>query len=420
LPNTNSHATVQRLTLDEAKARVVANSKLLGLAALNVEGKGYATRAMRASYFPQVIGTSVYFRFNDDLGHVLTTPGRTISGPRGRPIAGIPALTIEVPVINENTEFTTIAAVQPITALLKVRQGVKAAIADEQIAQAQLDKGRRELLSGTEQLFWGLLAVGRIRTGAAAAVAGAEMIAKAPGAPVEVRLALAEARQALQKVEAQLADLQEQMNLLLDQPPCTALELVEPPFPVSPLKCADEAVGLALAASPEVREAVQNVLKAQAGLAANKVDYLPNVAVVGGYANQTMASYIQQDIGYVGVTASYTFVDWGKRRNTIRGSQNLIALASLKVQTTEDEVRQKTLKAFRELQQTHAAIGAAQAMVQLRKEAEKKETTPAALTNPGPLLAASKASLEAEIELIKANLAYRTAYVELMALLGHQ
>lgn len=411
---------VQRLTLDEAKERVVANSKLLALAAMNVQGKGYATKAMRAQYFPQVIGNSVYFHFNDNLGTVVTTPGRTVTGPLGRPLAGIPALSIDVPVYNQDSEFTTIAAVQPLTALLKVRQGVKAAVADEQIAQAQLDKGRRELLSGTEQLFWGLLAVQRIRAGAAEAVAGAEMLAKAPGAPVELRLALAEARQALQQAEAQLADLQEQMNLLLDQPPCTVLELVEPPFSVAPVKCADEAVGLALACSPEIREAEQNVVKAKAGLAANKVDYLPNVAIVGGYANQTVQSYVQQDIGYIGVMGSYTFVDWGKRRNTIRESENLIALASLKVQTTEDEVRQKTLKAFRTYQQSHAAISAAQEMVALRKEVVKKATTPEALTNPGPLLEASKKSLEAEVDFIKADLAYRTAYVELMALICNQ
>jgi outer membrane protein TolC len=408
---------IQRLTLDEAKERVVANSKLLTLAALNVEGKGYATKAMRAQYFPQVIGSSVYFHFNDELGQVLTTPGRTLTGPLGRVSLGIPATSVDVPVLNQDSEFTTVAAVQPITALLKVRQGVKAAVADEQIAQAQLDKGRRELLSGTEQLFWGLLSVQRIRAGAAQAVGGAEMLAKTPGAPVEVRLALAEGRQALQKVEAQLADLQEQMNLLLDQPPCTVLELVEPAFPVATVKCADEAVSLALACSPEIREAEQNVVKAQAGLAANKVDYLPSIAIVGGYANQTGASYVQQDIGYLGVTGSYTFFDWGKRRNTIRGSENLIALANLKVQTTEDEVRQKTLKAFRVYQESHAAIYAAQEMVQLRKEVVKIATTPEALTNPGPLLEASKKSMEAEIDFIKADLAYRIAYVELMALI---
>jgi outer membrane protein TolC len=321
-----------------------------------------------------------------------------------------------VPFLNQDTEFSTVAAVQPLTALLKVHQGVKAAVADEQIAQAQMDKGRRELLSGTEQLFWGLLATQRIRAGANEAVVGAEMLAKAPGATLEVRLALAEARQGLQKVDAQLADLQEQLNLLMDQPPCTVLELVEPAFPAATVKCSDEAVSLAIACSPEIREAQQNLLKAEAGLAANKVDYLPNVAIVGGYANQTGANYVQQDIGFVGVMANYTFVDWGKRRNTIRGSKNLIALANMKVQTTEDEVRQKALKAFRQYQESAAAINSAKEMVQLRKEALKKATTPDAMANPGPLLEASKKSMEAEIDFVKADLAYRMAYVELMAL----
>src|SRR5262249_57177446 len=50
---------VTRLTLDEVKQRVLANNKLLNLAALNVQSKGYATRAMQASYFPQIIGNVV-------------------------------------------------------------------------------------------------------------------------------------------------------------------------------------------------------------------------------------------------------------------------------------------------------------------------------------------------------------------------
>jgi outer membrane protein TolC len=409
---------VVHLTLDEAKQRVLANSKLLALAATNVEGKEFATRALRANYFPQIVGYAVYFRFNDDLGTVLTTPGRTVTGPKGMPLANLPSVTINLPVLNQNTTFTTLAAVQPLTALLKVRAGVKAARADEEIAQAQLDKGRRELLSGTEQLYWGLLAVQRIRAGAAEAVQGAEALAKAPAAPVEVRLALAEARQGLQQVDNQLADLQEQMDLLLDLPPCTTLELVEPPVPTPPVTCADEAVQRALASSPDVREAELNVVRARAAVCAAKVDYLPNVLIMGGYANQTFADYIQPNIGYVGVQGSYTFVDWGKRRNTIRGAENTVALANLKVRTTQDDVRKKTLKAFRDLEQTQAAIQTAQEMVVLRTEVVKKATTPAALTNPGPLLEAGKKIGEAKVDLVKAELAYRTAYAELMALLG--
>src|SRR6516225_3035391 len=56
-----------RLTLDEVKQRVLADNKLLQLAGLNVQSKGYAARAVQANYFPQIIGHSVYLHFNDDL-----------------------------------------------------------------------------------------------------------------------------------------------------------------------------------------------------------------------------------------------------------------------------------------------------------------------------------------------------------------
>jgi outer membrane protein TolC len=410
--------SVYSLTLDGAKERAVSNSRLLALAALNTEGKAFHTKATRANYFPQIIGNSVYFRFSDDLGTVLTTPGRTVSGPRGRPLVGFPSVTVNAAIFNENSSFTTIAAVQPLTALLKVRAGVKASRADEEIAQAQLDKGRRELVSGTEQLFWGLLAVQRLHAGAVDGVRAAEKLGSAPTAPVELRLALAEARQGLGQVENQLGDLQEQMNLLLDLPLCTRLELVEPPIPTAPVTCGDEAVSLAIAYSPDVREAELNVQKARAGVCVAKVDYLPNVAIMGGYANQTFADYIQPNFGYIGVTGSYTFLDWGKRRNSVREAENLVALANMKVRTTQDEVRQNTLKAFRDLQEARQGIQAAEEMVKLRREAEKKATTPEAMTNPAPLLAATKARATAEVDFVKADLAYRVAYAKLMALIG--
>ena len=138
----------------------------------------------------------------------------------------------------------------------------------------------------------------------------------------------------MQLAEKQLADLQEQLNALLDLPLCTPLELVEPALPVVPVRCAEDAMELAVAVSPEVRQAQQTVLKAQAAVAAGKLDFVPSIGVVGGYVNQTGASYIQQDIGYVGVMGSYTFLDWGKRKNIVRERGNLVSMATLKVQQT--------------------------------------------------------------------------------------
>jgi outer membrane protein TolC len=409
---------VVRLTLDEAKQRALANNKLLNLASMNAESKAYAIKAIQADYFPKVIGNDFYFHFNDDLGTVVSTPSRMFKGPLGREFF-LGGKAIAVSVINEDTNIASLSVVQPITDLLKVRQGVKIAQADQAIAQAQWEKGVRELASGVEQLYWGLLAARHIQAGAVEAVRGAEELAKTH--KVQAKVALVEAQQGLQQVNVQIADLQEQLNALLDLPPCTVLELVEPPVPVVPYHCCDEVIGLALAASPEIREAQSTIAKAQAALCAGKLDYVPSIALMGGYLNQTAADYIQPNISYVGVVGSYTFFDGGKRRAVIHEREDLVGMASLKLRQTEDEVRQKATKAFREVGETQEALKQAQELVTLLKEAEKTATTPEALTNPlalALLLKASKDLMLAEVEVVKADLAYRQAYVKVMSLVG--
>jgi len=410
----NSPPGSMRLTLEEAKQRALANNKLLNLAALNVEAKGFAIRAAKANYFPQISGSVLYAHFNDDLGTVITGGGRMVTGPLGRPLLTLPTFAANVPVLNQNSTFANVGAVQPITDLLKVRQGVKLAQADQGIAQAQLEKGMRAVASGVEQLYWALLAARRIQAGAVEGLRGAEMLAKTK--VLEARIALVEARQGLQQVNQQIADLQEKMNGLLDVPLGTTLELVEPPLPQMPYRCAEDVIGLALAASPEIREAQQTIAKAEAAVCAGKLDYVPSVAVVGGYVNQQAADYIQPNIGYVGVVGTVTFVDWGKRRNVIRERKMLLAMAHGKLSQTEDEVRQKATKAFRDVADSQNDLKTAQEMVELRQEAAKKAATPQAASNLPALLKASKELALAEVDLVKTDLAYRIAYVELMAL----
>src|SRR5205823_579264 len=83
--------------------------------------------------------------------------------------------------------------------------------------KAMLEKGTREVLAGVEQLFWGLRAAQRIRAGAQEGVGGLEMLVKVQNT-IEVRTALLEGRQALAQVDAQIADVQEQLNNLLELP----------------------------------------------------------------------------------------------------------------------------------------------------------------------------------------------------------
>jgi outer membrane protein TolC len=409
-------APVVRLTLEDAKNRALSNNKLLNMGALNVQSKAFAVKAAQSDYFPKVVGSDIYLHFNDDLGKVITTQGRTLTGPLGRPLLTFPPTAIEAAVLNQDSNFLLISAVQPLTDLLLVRQGVNIARADQGIAQAELEAGVRKLMSGIEQLYWGLLAARRIQAGALESLKGAEQLAQT--GLVEARIALVETRQALQQVEKEIAALQEQLNVLIDLPLCTTLDLVEPALPALEFHCADEVVALALAASPEIRQAQQTIFKAQSALRAGKLAYVPSIAATGGYLNQTGLSYVQQDIGFIGVMGSYTFVDWGKRRNVIHEREDLVGMATLKLQQTQDEVRQKAVKAFREIAETEQALRTAGEMVALRKEAEKNATTPEAFKNPKPLLEASKDRMTAEVDYIKAELAYRQAHVQLMNLLG--
>jgi hypothetical protein len=50
-------------------------------------------------------------------------------------------------------------------------------------------------------------------------------------------------------------------------------------------------------------------------------------------------------------------------------------MATLKRQQTEDEVRQKAVKAFRDVGEAQAALKTAQEMVEVRKQIEKKATS---------------------------------------------
>jgi outer membrane protein TolC len=404
-----SAVPVVRLTLMEAKERAIASNKLLGLASMNVKGKEFAIKEMQSNYLPKVGWTGYYMHFDHALGSVLTL--------RGHPLLGLPPTVLQANVLNEDSAFSTFFAAQPITDLLKVRQGVLIAKADQQIAQAEWEKGVRAVLIGVEQLYWGWLATQKIRAGAVEGLKGAEVMARM-GTP-EVQIALVEAKQGLQEVDNQLADIEEQLRNLLDLPPCTKIELAEPPLPELGVTCADQVAAVAVANSPEVRSAEDDVAKARAATAAAKVDWLPNIAAIGGYANQTFADYIQPNFAYVGFAGSYTLIDWGKRRNTIRERENMIAMAQLKVQQTQDEVRQKAQKAFREWQQDYQILQTAMDAAKANKEAVKKATTPEAMRDPTALINATKSLGLAEVALVKAEMNYRVAAAQILNMMGH-
>ncbi len=394
-----------RLTLQEAKQRALATNKELELGKLNISEKREVTLAARTDYLPKLLGNLTYLHFNSNLGSVNTIKtGRLGVLPPG-------SRTFAVNAINQDSEFAAITLAQPITKLIAVNAAVKIARADEEIAQAQLAKGTRELLSGVAQAFYGLYGTQRVENALRLQVSFAEELARTNPVP-DIRIAAIEARQALNQVHGQSGDIAEQFNSLIGLPAGTVVELDEPMPLAPPVHSADEAASYALVCNPQVREAVAGSHKASAGLQVARSEYLPDVNVFGSYFNQTSIPIIQPNFGALGVSASYTFIDWGKRRHTKHQRQFQVALAHKNIQVIIDKAVLTARQTYLAYEQADEAFGLANSMVQARHDAEGTAKTPETVQ------AAKVATAKAQLEQLHAEANLRVAHAKLLEAIG--
>jgi outer membrane protein TolC len=160
-------------------------------------------------------------------------------------------------------------------------------------------------------------------------------------------------------------------------------------------------------------DAMANVDKARAAFKVANADFIPDVNIFGSYFNQTAASYIQPNFGALGVSASYTFFDWGKRKRVRDQRETQIMEATCNVRVTIEKVRLETVQAYIAYQQAQQALGLAMDMVHARKDAERgqKNAIGAATTKA--------ATAKSELELIQAEIAYRVAHARRIAAIGN-
>jgi X-X-X-Leu-X-X-Gly heptad repeat protein len=394
-----SSSNVYRLTLDDAKQLAIANNTQLQLGRLNVEEKQIAIRAAQTDYLPKILGSYAAVHFNANLGKI-ETPGILFN-------------PVSVSVINQNSSYGSIIAAQPITQLIGVSALVDIARADANAAAAQLDKGTAELVSGVTQAYTGLVVAKKVEAALTLQmqVVG-PLLKQKPTA--ELRLGFLEARKGLADVKTQAAELTDTLNQLLCLPPGTELEVFEPVLPGVPVNSADEAAQLAMANNPKLCEAQQDIAKAHAGIKAAKMEYLPIVDVVGGYINQDFADYIQPNIGFVGVTANYTLLDWGKRGHVLRQRETQLMMASKNVQVTAEAVQLDARKAYLAYTQAQSELQIANEVVAASVDGVKEAKDFATV------MTAKSAVAKAELDLMKAELAARLAQIKLLAAIGQQ
>lgn len=397
-------ASVRRVTLEEARqAATAAGNPLVRLGQLSVEVARQHRLGVQGLYYPNIGTQFANLHLNKQTGQVVT----------------FNRLMVQVPVnifAKNQTDFN-VAAVQPVTPLFSIYQLVKIARADENIAKAKAGMPVAETARKVEKNFFDLLVAQRELTSAEAdakKIQAKWLTASITGTPItstEHETDMLGAEKAVVLSASKVKELTASLNELLRFPEETMLELV-PPEPLVEDTSLIEATERATGANPEVIEAEQTAIKAHAGLTLTKLQYLPTVAITGGYANQNAINnrVLPRDFSYIGAIATFTLFDGFKREHTVKEVKAQAEMADLAVELTKAKVAAGVKSSYFELDRSRKLYQLTRRMV------SAGQLVGASYHSDNPEVESAQARMEADM--FRAELEYRQAYSRVKTFMG--
>ncbi len=405
LPSKTAVGARRVVTLEEAQQAAAAQNPMERLAQLQVEAAKQNRQVFEASYFPQISGTFANLHFNKFMGEEIQLR---------RPVLGTAA--VGLPLLGKDQTLAAFTLMQPLTPLLKVRQAVKIARADENIARSKAGMPISESARNVEKNYFDLLIAQRELTVAqvkSQRVQDKYLIASnSPSVQLsaEQQAEMIGAEQKLVNARSKMRELAASLNGLLGLPADTELQLVPPPPEVGTVSLA-EASQKALESNPEVIEAEQTAIKARAGRKLAKLDYVPDVVVLGGYAYQnSVIPLLPKDFSFIGLMATYSIFDGGKREHTLKQRNAQVEMAELAVTLTKAKVSAGVKTSYFEMERSRTLSEMAQRMMSASLVVNASYQADS--------LAAKEARAGMEAEVFRAELAYREALGRLKELMG--
>jgi outer membrane protein TolC len=401
-----SPAEARRITLEEAKQMAAgASNPLVRLGELSVEVAKQHRLGVQALYMPNIGTQLANLHLNKETGQVISFSRLGVSVP--------------VNIFAKNQTDFNVAAIQPVTPLFSVYQLVKIARADENIAKAKAGMPVAETAMKVEKNYFDLLVAELALTSAKAdakKVQAKWLTAGNSGAlrvSTEQETDMIGAEKAVLLSTSKVKELTESLNEMLRLPEGTTLELV-PPEPLVEDVSLTEAAARASAANPEVIEAEQTAVKAHAGLTLTKLQYVPTVAITGGYANQNAISdrLLPKDFSYIGFIATFTIFDGFKREHGVKEVNAQAEMADLGVQLTKAKVAAGVKNSYFELDRSRQLYQLARRMVSATQVVE------ASYKPDDPEFESARAKMEADM--FRAELEYRQAYARLQSVMGNK
>jgi outer membrane protein TolC len=417
----------RRLALAEAIDLALKNNHALIIGAAKTDETKNARRKAAADYFPQVSNTSTVTHLtNTDVLHFTEGSFGTFPG-----LGALPSKNLIVPQGSPDTVLVRTQIAQPLTQLLKIREGERVARADERASQADLEGLREQIALAVRQLYYGLLttqfdrnvALEQVRVAEEEVAESEQELRRGETLDVsltEARTKLLESRQDELSARIRHSDVLAQFNNVVGLPQGTQVEAEEQPAASLDVPAKEECIRLAQASTPEIAAAEETVKKAEAGVRAARFEYVPNVSVFARHDYQDGIAFLFHNYGVVGAEFTYVLFDGGKRRSVIGEREAQRAQAMENLRRLKDDAAANVERALDKMEQSKSLIDVAKQVVDLRAEAAKVADAQFAR---GVVLSskrseASAALAKSRADLVKAELGYVESQAELEVLIG--
>jgi outer membrane protein TolC len=191
-----------------------------------------------------------------------------------------------------------------------------------------------------------------------------------PVARISARAQRLEARQQMQALSNQAADLEAELNDLMGLPLETRLRLAPPEEPLV-VPALESRLSKALDDNPEIRAAMQAVEKAKQGVAAAKADYIPDLGAFAQYTYQNGVPLLAQNNGVFGLKMELKLFDGGKRKGVVQEREALLAQADANLERVRNRVRVDIEKSYRRVIQAGDMVAVAREAAEARREARR-------------------------------------------------
>jgi outer membrane protein TolC len=368
-----------QLTLEQAIDLALKQNHSVHLRSLSVEQLQSRKDEARSNYLPQIKTSGSVLHVTEFAG-VEIPAGALGSYPSTGPI---PATSLFIGQGGLTGYTGGVGLEQPLTQLFRIHQANVATKQDLLIAKTQLDQTQDAIALQVRQLYYNILINQQKLKASQEQLAAAQIKDEerqsdvARGNALEMlalqsKVSILQAQQESLTLRLQGNDLRRQLADVLGLPVETPIDLDPKATPIAlNIPSRPDAIRIALDQNQDLKAARQTLAKAQAGLAAAKDAYIPDVTAVSRYSYESGVPLLVHNFGTFGFSLSYDLFDGGRREAKVREARSEVHYAEVAVDKLRSETEVQVQGIYDKVDEFRQMVDVAGQVVKVRTEAAR-------------------------------------------------